>query len=262
MDIGGDNGGGRFLTTHWSQVLLAGDGSAPGAREALESLCAAYWYPLYAYLRRAGHSTPDASDLVQGFFADFLSRESLARVEEGRGRFRSYLLGALRHHVSHERERAAALKRGGNRKQVSLDGLGRSELDRNAAEARYAREPATDETAESLYERRFAAALIAAALEHLRNEERVKGRAEELALLEPFLEGDPPEGGYAMLAAQSGRAAGALRVAVHRLRRRWRQALVAEVARQVDRPQDVEDELRALFRALGGGGERFGKPGL
>jgi RNA polymerase sigma-70 factor (ECF subfamily) len=240
-----------FHTTRWSTIRAAGAEDSAEARAARELLCRAYWYPLYAYLRRRGESADDAADLVQGFFAAFLERGGLARVEEEGGRFRHYLLAALRHHASHEREKAGALKRGGGARHVPLDpGGGAGLFDADDAEARYAREPATDETPERLYERRFATALLATALAGLREEERERGRGELFERLEPFLQGDPPEGGYAALAAELGQTAGALKVAAHRLRQRWRRRLVEEVAAVVERPQDVEEELRALFLAL------------
>ena len=240
-----------FHTTRWSTIRAAGAGDSPEARAAREQLCRTYWYPLYAYLRRRGESADDAADQVQGFFAGFLARGDLARVEEAGGRFRSYLLVALRHHASHERERIGALKRGGGVRHVPLEPAGGGALfDAHDAEARYAREPATHETPERLYERRFATALLATALARLREEERERGRDDLFARLEPFLQGDPPEGGYAALAEELGQTPGALKVAAHRLRQRWRRRLVEEVAALVERPQDVEEELRALFLAL------------
>ncbi len=245
-------GNARFLTTHWSQVLLAGAASSPQARQALEEICGAYWYPLYAFLRRRGHAEDDAADLVQGFFTDFLAREGFSKVRVEGGRFRSFLLRALQNHESHVRERAGALKRGGDRQQFQLDADAPGSFDQRAAEARYMAEPATNETPETLFERRFAEALIEKALAELRAEEKAPGATADFDLLSPFLAGDPPSGGYARLAEQTGRSEGALKVAVHRLRKRWRQGLLAEIARQVDRPQDIEDELRDLFRVLGG----------
>lgn len=240
-----------FHTTRWSTIRAAGAEDPIAAREAREQLCRAYWYPLYAYLRRRGETADDAADLVQGFFAGFLARGDLARVDEAGGRFRSYLLVALRHHASHERERAGALKRGGGVRHVPLGpGGGAGLFDAGDAESRYLREPSTDETPERLYERRFATALLATALAGLRAEEHERGRGELFARLEPFLQGDPPEGGYATLAEELGQSAGALKVAAHRLRQRWRRRLVEEVAAVVERPQDVEQELRELFLAL------------
>jgi len=234
-----------FLTTRWTEIRTAA-GSSPEARAALERFCCGYWYPLYAFLRRDGHDADGSTDLVQGFFAVFLARNDLAGLEPGRGRFRSYLLGALKHHVMNERRRAGALARGGGERILSLD----SALDPRDAEARYAQEPATSETPETLYERRFAHALLAAALERLRLDEVRSGREREFEALRPALAGDAVEGGYARLAEELGTTEGALKTAVHRLRKRYRGALVDEVARLVDRPQDVEDELRHLLLVL------------
>jgi DNA-directed RNA polymerase specialized sigma24 family protein len=153
------------------------------------------------------------------------------------GRFRSFLLRALQNHESHVRERAGALKRGGDRQQFQLDSETPVNFDQQAAEARYMAEPATNETPETLYERRFAEALIEKALGDLRAEEEAKGAAEEFDLISPFLAGDLPAGGYAQLSQGSGRSEGSLKVAVHRLRKRWRQGLLTEIARQVDRPR-------------------------
>lgn len=231
----------RFHTTRWSLVRAAGAGAAPGSRAALEELCRLYWYPLYAYVRRAGHAPEDARDLVQGFFARFLDGSPLEGLDED-SRFRAYLLGALRHHLADERERARTLKRGGAETLVSI------ELAR--AEERYAREPADPATPERLFERKWALAVLERALARLAQEEEACGRAERFGCLRPFLvaseSGDP----LGAAAETLGLSTGAARVAVHRLRRRYREFLLAEVARLVERPQDVEDELRALFGAL------------
>jgi len=234
-----------FRTTRWSEIQAAGSGSPASARAALESLCAAYGYPLYAFLRRDGHDVEAARDLVQGFFASFLARDDLARITPEGGRFRSYLLGGLRHFVSNERERERALKRGGGVTPLSLDTLVES------AEERYAVEPADDENPERLYERRFAVAVLEATLARLAEEEERAGRGDTFAAMRPFLTGDPPAAGYTEVALALGKTAGALKVAAHRLRKRFRAALLEEVARHVERPQDVEDELLHLFRVLG-----------
>ena len=159
--------GARFLTTRWSLVRGA-RGSSADARAALEELCRIYWYPLYAYVRRGGTAAEDARDLVQGFFAGFLARDSIAGLSEEGGRFRSYLLGALRHHVANERERSRALKRGGGEAPLPL------ELD--GAEERYAREPADPETPETLYARKWALTVLERVLERLRSEQEERGR--------------------------------------------------------------------------------------
>ncbi len=229
----------RFHTTRWSLVRAAGAGG--GSREALEELCRVYWYPLYAFVRRAGHAPEDARDLVQGFFARFLARNYLAVVEES-ARFRSYLLGALRHHLTNERQRSRAQKRGGGRQVLSL------ELER--AEDRYRREPVDPVTPESLYARKWALTVLERVLQSLELEQRERGRGAVFEGLRPFLVADDTGETLSVAARALGLTENAARVAVHRLRGRYRELLLAEVARTVDRPQDVEDELRELLEAL------------
>lgn len=231
-----------FDTTRWSLVLRAGAGPGP----AREELCATYWYPLYAWLRRSGEDAHDAADLVQGFFAELLARGDLEGLAEQGGRFRAFLRVALRRFAGRAREAARARKRGGDVEHVPLA------FDAADAERRYAREPAHGETPERLYDRTFALELLAATLAGLRAEEIAAGRGERFARLEPFLSGEPPAGGHAALAAELGTTTNALELAVTRLRRRWRAALTTAVARLVDRPQDVEDEFALLLAALEG----------
>lgn len=235
-----------FDTTRWSLVLRAGAGVGAGARAAREELCATYWYPLYAWLRRGGEDAHAAADLVQGFFTELLARGDLEGLEEQGGRFRAFLRVALRRHVTRVRESAQARKRGGDVEHAPLA------FDADDAERRYAREPAHGETPERLYERAFALELLASTLAGLRAEEVAAGRGERFARLEPFLSGEPPAGGHAALAAELGTTTNALELAVTRLRRRWRAALTAAVARLVERPQDVEDEFALLLAALEG----------
>ncbi len=233
----------RFLTTRWSLVRGAGRGSSAESRAALEELCRIYWYPLYAYVRRDGASVEDARDFVQGFFSRFLAKNYFAGLEEEGGRFRGYLLGALKHYLANERERARALKRGGGREPLSL------ELE--DAEERYAREPADPLTPEKLFLRKWALALLARVLERLRVEQEERGRGAVFARLKSFLasEGSSERLGEAALALEM--TENAARVAIHRLRSRYRELLLQEVAQTVDRPQEVEDELAELFAALG-----------
>jgi DNA-directed RNA polymerase specialized sigma24 family protein len=233
-----------FGSTRWSLVLQAGRGEGAPQRAAREELCATYWYPLYAWLRRDGHDAHAAADLVQGFFAEFLARDDLSGLEREGGRFRAFLRVALRRHVGRVREAQGAAKRGGGARLEPLD------LDAERAERRYAREPAHGETPERLYERAFAVEVLASTLAGLRAEEAAAGRGERFARLEACLQGDFPEGGYAALAAQLGTTPNALKLAVARLRARWRAALAAAVARLVERPQDVEDEFAVLLAAL------------
>ncbi len=238
------HGSPEFHTTHWSVVRAAGRDGSPEARAALEKLCVAYWYPLYAFARRSGHAADDARDLVQGFFARFLARNTLADLGPEGGRFRSYLLASLRNHAASERERAQAQKRGG--------GVATLPLEFDAAERRYASEPADVTSPERLFERRWALTVLDRALARLRTEEEKRGRGAQFARLEGTLAGDAPSGGYAALASELGTTANALTVAAHRLRRRYRDLVALEVAPTVDRPQDVEDEIHRLFDALSG----------
>jgi len=233
------SGSARFATTRWS-VVLATRGDAPESRAALETLCAAYWYPLYAFARRRGSSPEDAQDLVQGLFLTLLRRSSLADADPARGRFRTFLLTAFQRHASHERARAAAAKRGGDRERLPF------EID--DGERRYSLEPVDDRTPESLYERRWALALLDRAVERLRAEH--EGDPARLDALLPHVGGAGDARPYAELAASVGMTENAVKVAVHRLRRRSRDLLRDEVSHTVAAPGDVEDELRRLFTAL------------
>jgi len=226
-------------------VRGAGRDGSPEARAALEELCRAYWYPLYAFVRRSGERPDDARDLVQGFFARFLAKNYLAELREEGGRFRAYLLGALRHYLANERERERAEKRGGGAELLSLDF--------HEAEERYAREPADTTTPETLFTRKWALALLGSVLARLQEEQEEKGREAVFEALKPFLAGVDASERLADAARRLGMSENAARVAVHRLRARYRELLIAQVAETVDRPQDVEDELVQLFAALAGG---------
>ena len=232
---------GRFATTRWSLVRAARDPAAPEARTALAALCEAYWYPLYAYIRRRGHDDAAAQDLTQELFARLLDKDGLASVDEGRGRFRSFLLAACRHFLSNQRDHERALKRGGGRPALSLDG--------RDAEGRYRREPAHEETPERLFERRWALALLDRTLARLRGEYAASGKERLFDHLKGCLTGDGAP--HALAAAEFGMTEGAVKVAAHRLRGRYREVLHDEIAQTLDSPADVADEVRALFAALG-----------
>lgn len=233
-------GSSRFATTRWSVVLAAG-AAAPEAREALETLCGSYWYPLYAYARRRGASPQDAQDLVQGLFLVLLRRGSLKDADPARGRFRTFLLTAFQRHASHERAREAAGKRGGDRERLPFE-IG-------DGESRYSLEPIDERTPEALYERRWAMTLLARAVERLRTEAEVDpARADALL---PHVGGPGEARPYAELASSLGMTEGAVKTAVHRLRRRCREILRDEVAQTVADAAEVEDELRRLMTALG-----------
>lgn len=232
----------RFATTHWSLVLAAAQRDSPESARALAALCEAYWYPLYAFARRRGHGPEDAQDLTQGFFAALLEKEYLRVADSGRGKFRSFLLTAFQHYISKEHARARAQKRGGNCRHLSLDF--------EVGESRYTREPAHLATPEKIYQRRWAIMLLDRVLTNLSEEYGRTGKAALFDRLRIFLAGEQSTQPYAQVAAELEMTEGALKVAVHRLRRRYRELLRAEIAQTVERPDDVDDELRQLFDAV------------
>lgn len=234
--------GSRFAATRWSIVLAAGDRRDSGAaRRALGELIQTYWFPLYAYLRRQGSTPTDAEDLVQGFFLRLLEKEDLAAVDRAKGKFRSYLLASLQHFAANERRKARALKRGGNVHLLSLDA--------QAAEARYIAEPADEMTPQRLFERRWALAVLEQVLASLRREYAGRGQSEVFAALEHVLVGGG-KADYASLAGQLGMSEGAIKVAAHRLRRRYRAILREEIAQTVDDPAKVDEEISQLRASL------------
>lgn len=234
---------GNFATTRWSVVLAAGDHTGPQAQAALATLCQGYWYPLYVFARRQGHGPEDAQDLTQGFFARLLEKDFLRSVDPGKGRFRSFLLAAYKHFLANERDRANAQKRGGGRLAVPIDLQG--------AEDRYRLEPAHTLTAERLFERRWAMTLLGQVLGRLREEFVAVDNAPHFEVLKAFLTGERSDIRYAEVGRQLGMSEGAVKVAVHRLRGRYRELLREEIARTVDDPAQVDEEIRGLFLALG-----------
>jgi RNA polymerase sigma factor (sigma-70 family) len=234
----------QFATTRWSLVAAAGQGAAPEAQEALAALCQAYWYPLYAYARRRLPSAHDAQDLTQEFFAELLEKHYLEAADPRRGKFRSFLLTAFKHFLSKQRERGNAQKRGGGRPTVALDFHG--------AESRYRLEPADHTTPEMVFERRWALAILEQALTRLRQELANAGKESLFECLKGALEGEGPQDSQARIGAQLGMSEQAVKVAVYRLRRRYRELLRAEIAQTVEAPEQVDDELRDLFAAVSG----------
>jgi RNA polymerase sigma-70 factor (ECF subfamily) len=228
-----------FTTTHWSAVLAAGQADAPKAGEALEKLCRAYWYPLYVYVRRRGHSVEDAQDLTQAFFAHLLRKDFLSGVGPEKGRFRSFLLACLKHFLADEWEKARTAKRGGRGPERLLD----LEL----AEERYRLEARVEANAESLYERRWALELLDRVLDRLRREAVASGREAVFDQLQGGLLGERPTETYAQLGARLGMSETAVKVTVHRLRQRYRELLREEIAHTVARPDEIEEEMRYLF---------------
>jgi len=222
--------------------VAAGDDNTSVAHAALTNLYETYWYPLYAYVRRRGRSADEASDIVQGFFVSLLERRDFTRVSRERGRFRAFLLGSLKHFLANDFARRNTLKRGGGMPPVPLilDG----------AEDRYVREPPDPLTPEMLYERRWALTVIEQVLAGLREEWRQQDREHVFEALRECLLGMPPPGGYAETAARVQMSEGAVKTAVHRLRRRFQAELQRLVSETLSDPNDVDDEIRDLIRAL------------
>jgi RNA polymerase sigma-70 factor (ECF subfamily) len=233
-------GSSQFPTTRWTLVVAAGDPHKKEARSALVSLCENYWYPLYAYLRRRGYPTDQAQDLTQQFFVRMLEGRYLDRADPEKGRFRSFILTSLKFFVADEEDRDRAQKRGGG---VTVP------LEFGSGEERYQREPAHDETPERIFERRWALAMLDRVVERLRNEFVQHGRPEHFERLKVFLLGqsDAP---YAALAIEMNTSEGALKVAIHRLRKRYRDLFRQEIADTVADPAEVESELRYLAAVL------------
>lgn len=231
----------RFDTTSWSVILKASVGGSSEARRALAILCETYWPPVYAFIRRKGHSAADAEDLTQGYFSRFLEKAYVKDFRVEAGRFRTFLCASVQHFLANERDRERAQKRGGGRVPLSLDA--------EAAEERYRAEPVDRVTPETLFERQWAATMLARCLGRLRETEGSEGR-ERFDRLKPFLAADGQELRYVELARQLGTSESAARVAVHRLRRRFGQVLRDEVARTVTDPGEVEAELRWLLTTV------------
>jgi RNA polymerase sigma-70 factor (ECF subfamily) len=244
LDVPRPPRGARFLTTRWSLVRSAGATPSPESRAALEELCAAYWFPLYALLRRRGAGADEARDLAQGLFALILERRDLAELDPGRGRFRAWLAAAARHYLLNEREREAAVKRGGGVAPLSLDAA--------EAEGRLAAEPSHEETPERAFERAWARSVLDRALAAVAEEYRARGQGPLFDALRPHLEGERDAAPLAELAELLGTTEGALKTAAWRLRQRFGECLRTEVAETVADPSEIDDELRHLAQALAG----------
>jgi RNA polymerase sigma-70 factor (ECF subfamily) len=227
-----------FLTTRWSLVMSA----AAESDASLEALCRQYWFPAYAVARRGGHDVESAKDLTQAFFAKLLEKRWLVTADPAKGRFRTFLITALKRFMVNEWHRENAAKRGGGREMIPLD--------TSVAESLYAREDRRALAPDALFDRHWALALLDAAMLRLENEYREGGREEEFAELKPCLTAGRGETDYEQLARVLSRSEGAVRVAVHRLRKRYRAVFREEIARTVDNENDVEDEMRELLRAL------------
>ncbi len=235
-------GSGLFATTHWSVVLAAGQETSPQSAEALEQLCRAYWYPLYAYVRRRGYNPEDAEDLTQEFFARFLAGKYLGRVDRERAKFRSYLLGALNHFLADAWDHAHRVKRGG--------GQPNQPFDVRSGESRYMLEPVAELTPDRLFDRGWALTVLDQVISRLRQEYEQSGKSRLFDKLSAFLPGDAEAGSYGELARELGMTEGTVRVAVHRLRRRYGELFSAEVAHTVSSPAEIHDEMRYLLEAV------------
>jgi RNA polymerase sigma factor (sigma-70 family) len=232
---------GAFATTHWSVVLQAGHDVGDDTDRALETLCQAYCYPLYAFVRRLGHSPHDAQDLTQSFFAYLLEKRLLARASPEAGRFRSFLLGSLKNFLANEWRRQGAQKRGAS-KTISLDA--------QDAEERYAIEPADETNPQTLYEEAWAVAVMEQASSMLESEYARSGKQALFDQLAPCLQGDRRDVTYVELGERLNLSEGAVKVAVHRLRQRYRELLRAAIATTVADPLEIESELRHLVQVL------------
>ncbi len=232
-----------FATTHWTVVLAAGRRRTPQSDRALEDLCRTYWFPLYAYVRRHGHTREDAEDLTQAFFARFLEKNYLGGVRSEKGKFRAFLLAALKHFLANEWDRAHRQKRGGGVALLSLDW--------QDADTRYRIDPADTLSPDKLYDRAWAVTLLEQVIARLREESVAEGKAGLFEQLKPYLTVGKSAIPYAQAAAALKLTEGAVRVTVHRLRRRYRELLREEIAQTLTDPAQVEEEIRALFSAFG-----------
>jgi RNA polymerase sigma factor (sigma-70 family) len=232
----------RFATTQWSLVVAAGAETGSRGRRALSDLCEAYWYPLYAYVRRSGHDVADAQDLTQAFFVRLLEGDDLGSVAKERGRFRSFLLAAMKHFLLNQARARRALKRGGGAAFA---------IEFDEAERQYSREPASHMTPETAFDHRWALTVLDRVLRRLRRGAVAAGRLAEFNALKPALSGELAHGSYREVGAALGMTEGAVKVAVHRLRKRFQRLLHDDIAATVEAKADVDDEIRYLIGALG-----------
>ncbi len=238
------NGAANFNTTHWTLVLACGDPTnSARAHDALASLFQIYWYPLYAYTRRRGFGEHDAEDIVQAFCLFLHEKHAIAKADPHRGKFRTFLLSSLQNFLANENERARAQKRGGGRELIRLDA--------EEADARYRLEPAHSVTPETIFEKRWATALLEQTVSGLRADFATRGKARLFEGLSSFLTSDLHETSYQAAAEQLGLPLSAIKTTVHRLRRDYRSRLRDEISRTVSSPDEVDEEMRYLRRVLG-----------
>jgi RNA polymerase sigma-70 factor (ECF subfamily) len=232
-----------FVTTHWSVVLSARAKDESQSATALETLCRMYWYPLYAFLRRQGRAPHDAQDLTQGFFARLLEKDYLQAAAREKGKFRTFLLVALKRFLANEWDREHAAKRGGFAPAVSID--------QEMAESRFAAEPSHNVQPDVLYDREWATTLLGRAMAQLQEEYVASGRARLFEYVQSCLGREESALAYAEIAARLKLTEPAVKMAVHRLRARYREILRAEIANTVSTPEEIEEEIRQLFEAFG-----------
>jgi len=229
----------EFRQTQWSLVRRAASLDSPESRAALENLCRTYWFPLYAFIRRHGHSPQDAQDLTQDFFARLLAANSIARADPQLGKFRTFLLGALKHFLADAQRKADALKRGGGVEIISFN--------QAEAERRYQIEPLDDQTPAKIFEQRWTVILLEAAAKRLQEEFQAAGKERQFAVLKPFLSSEGDQNAYAKAGAELNHSPKTVAVAVHRIRRRFRYLVRSAIADTVSTPEEVEEEYRSLF---------------
>ena len=253
MTLPGDSGSsprsagvaGGFRTTHWSLVRAASGSHPDESLLALEILCRSYWYPVYAHIRRWGYQAEDAQDLTQGFFAELLEKQRLAKADEQRGRFRSFLLASVNHFLTHERDKSNTLKRGGGQSSFSLDALD--------PEERYQMEPRTEATPEMYFDQQWAHTILDRVLDTLRSEMDLAGQVQRFDIMKHFLLGERGEMTLAEAAQRLGMGETAVKSAIHRLRTRFRDLFMEEIAETLIDPSDLEGEVRHLLRSLRSG---------
>lgn len=238
----GSIGEAAFQTTHWSVLLTATQPGSPDADRAIAQLCTTYWCPIYAFIRRRGHSRDDALDLTQEFFARILPTQFLTAADRSKGRFRSYLLTAVKHFLTNERLRVTAQKRGGDKTVISFE---------EAAEARYQRELIEPATPEITFDRQWAWAVLDRVVARLRDEHRAWGKGEHFERLRCCLPGADSRIDYAAMGAALQMNEAAVRMAAHRLRRRYAEVLREEIAATVSNPGEIDDEIRHLIAVIG-----------
>ena len=236
------SGAGQFATTRWSVILAAGDSASTQHEPALDTLCQTYWFPLYAYLRRRGYDSHQAEDYTQGFFAGILERKGLQRADPKCGKFRSFLLASLKNFLADEWDRARAQKRGGDKKILSLDF--------DTAASRYDLEPADRLSPEKLFERSWALTVLTGAMDRLKAESAASDKQQLFDHLKVYLAGEKDAVSYRDVAGELDMTEGAVKVVVHRLRRRYRDLVRDEIAQTVTTEAQVDEEIRDLFDAL------------